>query len=983
MGSNTTISRLKNVNPSTLCHFPSTLINQLGVPTPSVEFMQTGQAHVTLSEWPENDHNIERNAASHEGNLNFPQIFTDLGLLIFQLSNRLSTGNSYDDKKQLSDLSDTLKTIALSSSSWKNLLIASRGPSSMSLIEKLFNFSITEGDVTLTDMMLRIGADPNQQVWDNRSQKFVSALEFSIRSRSIGIINLLLNSGAAYGQRTLAHAVVAGDFDTADRLLRSDPCLDLDFNYLDDLESYVTLSLQPLELETVTTLGLVCLEHLGHRCFCQVGENTVFAFTGGHQIGCRVGGCVDSLGFLLEHRATMTLDTMILASFTVDITALQFLIQNGGNVCGLNKFGFSCLSAAILRVKLQYDVFSQLLFSGATMDIPATHHAFGFQASPLHRLLLRDRPYHKIKNDPLRKIFYLLINSGADINYRILHLSPPSRMVEAHERLFWWSSSSQYATSMECVAHGQAESPLEYAIIAGYEDFALEMVSRGCHLTGREITLAVRFGLLCLTKELVKLGWWDSNGEKVRRACMRLALRWCHEPIVRFLLKDEVRFCRQDMIDALQYEGVLYLSTQTQIELIRATPDLEWQPASGLMLLELCFRKFSGVAAREILRRFPTVYSSEALSTIVLRILKYDLLGEDAFHIADIQNLISRRTERNCDWADENAAVLAAVVSKRPDILRILADPRANCAMKTVRLPKKDFSWLLNPECRSAPYRWMDPAHRVGCQDWVTCSPITGIAMTADWSLDWPIAEDMLRHLLACSYEPDALTVVVATTRANLRLLRQLRGLQNWRAIASIDSHGRPPWCPTALQIAASEENEGLVDFFLGAGVSVNEKPAIQPFRNHMPRTVLQAAIGTQNSRLTDLFIERGADINAPAAEDSGATALQLACIHGNVDLSIRLLELGADPNAKGALRRGRTAMEGAAEHGRIDTIQLLLNYGVGTDGPHREQYIKAIVHAERNQNFAAAALLKEHRAWTDEDEECYKSLQLYEWCDV
>ncbi|KAK7710240.1 hypothetical protein SLS64_005824 [Diaporthe eres] len=189
-------------------------------------------------------------------------------------------------------------------------------------------------------------------------------------------------------------------------------------------------------------------------------------------------------------------------------------------------------------------------------------------------------------------------------------------------------------------------------------------------------------------------------------------------------------------------------------------------------------------------------------------------------------------------------------------------------------------------------------------------------------------------------------------------------------------NHDRPPWCPTALQVAASDGNDELVEFFLREGVSVNEEPANEPVGNRMPQTALQAAIDGGNLKLTNLFIECGASINAPAAEDSGGTALQLACIHGNFDLSLRLLELGADVNAKGALRHGRTALEGAAEHGRIDTLQLLLSHGARTDGAHREQYIKAILYAEKNRHFAAACLLRDHREWDVEDEECYKSLQ-------
>lgn len=102
----------------------------------------------------------------------------------------------------------------------------------------------------------------------------------------------------------------------------------------------------------------------------------------------------------------------------------------------------------------------------------------------------------------------------------------------------------------------------------------------------------------------------------------------------------------------------------------------------------------------------------------------------------------------------------------------------------------------------------------------------------------------------------------------------------------SIDNSDRPPWCPTALQVAASVGNEEVVELLLDADVSVNELPANEPMGKVLPRTALQAAIDNGDQRLTNIFIESGADINAPAAEDSGATALQLACINGYLKIT-------------------------------------------------------------------------------------------------
>ncbi|KAH8766107.1 ankyrin repeat-containing domain protein [Diaporthe sp. PMI_573] len=446
--------------------------------------------------------------------------------------------------------------------------------------------------------------------------------------------------------------------------------------------------------------------------------------------------------------------------------------------------------------------------------------------------------------------------------------------------------------------------------------------------------------------------------------------------MVRLLLGKGVNFGTQDLIDALRCRSVSVLSKRTQIELIRATPDLERMQIPGQSLLELCSLKFHGDALRETLHLCPAAYDSGALTAIVLRALKRDLFRDHDFRLTDVQTLVRRRTEDNCDWERENTTLLVAVMFSRPDILSILVTPGTTSAIKVARIPKEAFSSFLDPRNHTNPLKWMDPTDDLGCRDWVACSPLMGIAATPDRGVHESLSDSILNCLLACSYEPDALTVVIAVAKGNLRLLGRLQCLASWPSILSIDDHDRHPWCPTALQVAASNENAELVELLLEAGVSANEMPAKEPMGYCAPRTALQAAVDKGNLRLTTLLIDRGACINAPAAEDSGGTALQLACIHGYLEISRLLLEHGADVNAWGAQKHGRTALEGAAEHGRIDTIQLLLNYGACTDGAYREQYMRAVLYARKNRHFAAAALLAEHREWSAEDDECYKNLQ-------
>lgn len=638
--------------------------------------------------------------------------------------------------------------------------------------------------------------------------------------------------------------------------------------------------------------------------------------------------------YLLKRKPAIALDTMILASSSADTAALDLLMQHDAETRETNQLG------------------------------P--------QASPLHWLCSS----HEVRYEfgKFLEILDLLIKAGFNINYRIRHQCSQSELHEEKEK-FLWSQPWHYTTSLDRIEQAKAESHLEYAIIVGNENIALELVRRGCQFTRHEIKLAAKFGLLSLLKSLLNHEPWASDGECIRKTCLRLALRWGNETIVHFLFTQRVPFGEQDIIYALQYPWTSTLSVATQMNLIYVTPDMDRRKIFGLSSLELCSLKFKGDAVRQILRRYPAAYDSGALCATVLRSLHNPLAGPNGFHMADIQTMINRRTEHNRDWEKENTAVLLAAMLHGPAVVRALVTPGTACVLKTARLPKRNFSLFLDPRRQSLQYGWMDPSLILSCHVWVVCSPLMGIATRPDLNVAWSVAEVILDYLLECSYEPDALTVVVAASRGHIDLLRHFQRLKNWRHIVSIDTNDRPPWCPTALQVAASQGNEEIVQLLLDANVSVNELPANEPMANIPPRTALQAAIEKGSLDLADLFLQRGACINAPAGEDSGATALQLACIHGHLDMSARLLELGADVNASGALRRGRTALEGAAEHGRIDTIQLLLNHGASTDGPFRMQYLKAVLYAERNGHFAAASLLKQHREWTAEDEECYRNL--------
>ena len=82
---------------------------------------------------------------------------------------------------------------------------------------------------------------------------------------------------------------------------------------------------------------------------------------------------------------------------------------------------------------------------------------------------------------------------------------------------------------------------------------------------------------------------------------------------------------------------------------------------------------------------------------------------------------------------------------------------------------------------------------------------------------------------------------------------------------------------------------------------------------------------GRTTWKLTDLLLRAGAKVSA--ANQSGATPMQLAAMNGNAAMIERLIKAGADPNAP-LSKTGDTALMMAARTGKIDAVKVLLDHG-------------------------------------------------------
>jgi ankyrin repeat protein len=124
----------------------------------------------------------------------------------------------------------------------------------------------------------------------------------------------------------------------------------------------------------------------------------------------------------------------------------------------------------------------------------------------------------------------------------------------------------------------------------------------------------------------------------------------------------------------------------------------------------------------------------------------------------------------------------------------------------------------------------------------------------------------------------------------------------------------------TALLAAIDTKNFDLVELILASGAEVNTEA-----KRGLRHTPLQLAALTGCLEIVQLLIKEGAQVNAAPAQRGGGTALQLAAISGNCNIAAELLSLGADPEAPPSPVRGKWPIEGAAEHGRLDMIEYLL----------------------------------------------------------
>lgn len=854
----------------------------------------------------------------------------------------------------------------------------------------LLRESISTCHHRMLDLSLDLGADPTQRIlyFSHDHHRTICTPLVALcthftkgseqESKSEGMILSLLKRDPFPSNSTVLWIISAGFHAIAEDIIRSQSGRLTDFAIsVSDLEGASRLSFNTaLGYDPVTPLLAAC-SHMG-----QSAEKLSL-------IRC-----------LLGRDAKADLETIMAAAEAGDEQVIFLLYQHWSPINGFIPNVGSPLSSACkpalhfpTRDSKTLGALSLLLKLGASPNDKNARYIDSWELSPLHILArAEERP-------AVTEALNWLVMYGADINHRI-----------KTRRRF------------------QAETALECAIERSRWLSAIQFLLADCELTGREI---LRVKLPMRDYEPVN----GIRGAKFRQFIDALlakaptqadAVHWSgltvfqraiqneDEGMILALLAFGVTTMPSDFIYMLSDVGpervdVCRLSSSTQMKLFLASRFSD--PAIIDMSM---FRRILAFACPEIIRNIlnncADFYDSEGLCYVIARVASEDRTpyffgfsesaGDEGPHeetltMDDLQEFVSRRTmfNRHEDW--EVTAVMIAARAGRADILRTLIEPSQDNSERNGLIPKFIIkeALLLDFKEKNDDWNW----NRLGV--WIKycrmddpnmkCSPLTAAAMVVPSTA----ADEVVDLLLSLNYQPDGWTILVASCLGQLSILQRLERLKCWQRVLS--HKDRPDWCPTALQIAVYMRRVSTVKFLVDAGAMIDPDDVApcrpfcfssgleEPYDDsvYLPRTAFQHAIAEENLELATMLLNAGANVNAPAAMDSGATALQIASVQGSILVMEYLISKGADPCAAGAVKHGRTALQAAAEHGHKDTVELLLAHGAPMAYQDREKFVKAVLYAESSAHYVVAKILRERLLpqWSSQDEETLEMLS-EEW---
>ncbi|KAK1545068.1 hypothetical protein CPAR01_02570 [Colletotrichum paranaense] len=628
------------------------------------------------------------------------------------------------------------------------------------------------------------------------------------------------------------------------------------------------------------------------------------------------------------------LDVVMNASKNGHVSVLEYLHQIGYDTAGAEYEGFTALHIAAFAGR--YRACKWLLDHGSLVDGPNLSNG---APPPII--------FAALKGD--EDVVRLLHEAGADLNTSLSFEANANSWMDTD----WISEGSLRRDSrIVCQLGGNTINPAGAAILNPSRDkkVCTYLAKHGARLPG----WAAYYGAYANDIDLVKvavaeysqvnINWLDQNKEKLLQTLLSLALRdedLRHQP---WMQKQVVDLCFE-VLSA----GPVMMGGEAQLAMFLDSWDLveailqrgsagSVQKNNGMSLLEAAFLSGSDSIIQHVFERIPEAYDGSALCAAVL-------LASNRKCMKFLQRLLQNRQNWDCPSLLEGTAIGLAVFNGEMQALRILCGqigtpPAAISSVGGVEHTL--FQWT--KRLRDLPF-WHDKHTEV-------TEPLSFI-VESSWlkaklrELGYRSWEHLIQVTLNIDSE-ETLEIRLFSSESDIRPEQQ----KDKSMLFLVTRDGR-------LKSVEIEDFHQKTYMICGRG-----------------RSPLQQAVEDGDLTKIDLLLGAGADINAPAADQAGATALQLAAITGRIGIAKMLIDMGADVDAPRAPESGRTALEGAAEHGRIDMIQLLLSEGAETGGKGRLQYMRAIKFAERQGHLVAANMLREYRDWTVDDDDLWSELE-------
>lgn len=625
---------------------------------------------------------------------------------------------------------------------------------------------------------------------------------------------------------------------------------------------------------------------------------------------------------------------------------IEWLISLGANISYDNSCGISPLLAAAGKGQRST---CRLLYDKGRLEAAqgclALHVAIFCGKPEIVKDLLSSQVSLQLCADPrqlLNVLQKLQVVQDHNLNElrKILGSSPLSVAVHLGLRSPWpflvrRRSLAQCATMLMNAGAPLAGSELALAAATGDLRLLQLALASGAEINRRHtdsketsLQIAVRRGQVDATRALLHAGAGFQGDE------LGLAIDEANVP-ENNLSFDQGSPCRLEMVELLLQHGV----------------DWQQHTAKGEGNFELALRTRDLDLIKFMAQHFLIVYDPGALCAAV----QYAIAEGDASYVESLLRI--RPKDQSVGILEGTAVAMATCLDEAHSTLAKLLrfiPPSDECLLPFDSITRDVWNMSKNRNKLLATAFWRLP-------------PSDSVAIASPLAVSTALNKKSVWTLLQHGYRPDELALALAVKNQNRELTvafltaRPLMptNWDNWKQLS-----------PSPLALAARNNDLEMLRVLLDKGYAVDHRS------DPDDPTVLQEAMRAKSWEVASFLLQHGADVNAKPALAYGATALQYAALHGNLNFAQQLLQLvvPAKLDAHRARFEGRTALEGAAEHGRLDMVALLLSYGAKTEGSGQRQYLRAIRWAERNMHTAVAKLLREHREWTAGDEDRWTS---------